>query len=196
MPPAYPPQPSGVAYNGQTTAFQSQGAFAMQGRRPRWGNAILTPMTPNLKAFFVMSGILCLICGIADIGLEIGILTNSYGTYYRGLWAGSYLIGAGILMLIAACRPAFFMSAVIRTMAIALVLTIIGLILCIVSLVLADPCPSYYSIDCDTSLVNNLTIGILAVFCLSIVHVIATIIVVSTAQRSAMVTRNPNAAGF
>lgn len=202
-PPAYPQnppqpgfQPSGVAYNGQTAAFQSQSAFAMQGRRPVWGNVILTPMTSNLRGFCIISGILCLLCGITNIGLEIGILMNSYTTYYGGLWGGSYLIGTGIVMLIAACRPMFNMNAVIRTSAIALVLVIIGVILSILSVITVDGCRSYYYINCDQSLVNSLEIARLAIFCLSVVQVIANIVVASAAQKSSIVARNPNVAGF
>lgn len=198
MPSGYPQQQPGVAYNGQTAAFQSQRAFGPTVVRPGWGNVILTPMTSNLKLFFVISGIICLACGMTNIGLEIGILVNSITTYYGGIWGGSYLIGTGILMLIASCRPVFSMSAVIRTSAIALVLVTIGLILSIVSMTLInDSCSLYYTvIDCDQSLVDKLQIARLAVFCLAIIQVIANLVIAGSAQKNFVVARNPNVAGF
>lgn len=174
--------------------YQPQNVVVVPVYRPGWRNIVLTPLTANLKMFFVFSGLLCLLCGIADFGLEIGIIINSYSSYYRGLWGGGYLIGTGIVMLVVSCRSVVNMNALIRTFAIALVFVVIGLILSIVSYVLVDPCDTY-TYYCDSPLSIQLKATMLGVFALSLIHMIANIIIVSKAQTAAIVAaRNPRAA--
>ena len=187
--PGYPP--SGAAYAGQT-----QNVVVVPAYRSPWANVVLTPLTPNLKIFLVLSGLFCILSGIADAALEVAIIINSYSSYYRGLWGGGYLIGTGIVMLVASCRPAFNMNALIRTFAIALVFVVIGLILSIVSYALTVACDSYTYYYCDDTLSMQLKAAILGVFAISLVHIIANIIVVIKAQSQAVVATRQPATGF
>jgi uncharacterized membrane protein len=164
----------------------------------RWNNFVATPITPNLKAFFIISGILSLILGILDIALEIEILLNAQirTIYYHGFWTGGFLIGAGICMLIAACRTAYIMAYMIRMFSVILVFVIVGLIFCIVDLVRSVQCDSYYWFDCDSQLAVNLKITILAVFIFSTVHTIVNIVVAGNAQKKVNSVPNPNVPGY
>jgi hypothetical protein len=153
-------------------------------------------MTSNLKLFFVVSGFICLISGILDIGLEIGILITSYSTYYRGLWAGGYLIGVGITMLIAASKMICFMNKLIRIFIIGLILVLLGLILSIINLADSNRCNSYYWFTCDDQLATNLKIAILIVFIISTIQTIANVIVARTAQRRTILTTVSSAPSY
>lgn len=162
--------------------------------RPGWNNLMATPLTSNYKTFLVISGIFYLIWAILDIGLEIGIISNSYySTYYRGIWAGGYMIGGGIIMLVASCRASYILNNLIRMFIVALILIIVGLILSIVSLATTHHCYSYYWTYCDTQLAINLKIAILGVFIISTVHTIINIIVTRNALKtSAISTTGPS----
>ncbi|CAF1110181.1 unnamed protein product [Adineta steineri] len=98
----YPQQPSGyptpgAGYPGQAPMYQQQG-FVVTPNYRFWNNMRLTPIDSNTKVFLIISGIFSLIWGIMAFGLEIGIIVNSYSTYYRGIWAGGFLIGSGIMI--------------------------------------------------------------------------------------------------
>jgi hypothetical protein len=161
--------------------------------RPGWNNLVATPLTSNLKLFFAISGIFYLIWGILDIGLEVGIIVNSYySAYYRGLWAGGYLIGGGIVMLVASCRVAYILNHLIRTFIVALVLIILGLILSIINLANSNRCDLYYWSSCDTQLAINLKIAILAIFIISTIHTIVNIIVTRNALKRPISTTTPS----
>jgi hypothetical protein len=162
-----------------------------------WNNVVVTPITPNLRTFFIISGILYLIWGILAMGLEVGIIINAYGTYYRGLWAGGYLLGSGISLLIASCRVSYAMVHLIRMLAVGLFLSILALILSIVSITTSSRCNSiYYWYSCDITLVNNLTIVILILFIVAIVHTIINIIVASNAQKRGATTTAASVATY
>jgi len=185
QPPTY--QATGTPYYGQTPIYQQQGPVVMPVYRPGWNRLVATPLTSNYKTFLAISGIFYLIWAILDIGLEIGILYNSYySTYYRGIWAGGYLIGGGIIMLVASCRVSYVLNHLIRLFIVALVLIIIGLILCIVTVANSVSCDSsYYWINCDTRLAIHLKIAILAVFIISTIHTVVNIIVTRNALKNA-----------
>jgi len=126
------------------------------------------------------------------MGIETGILLNSYTTYYRGLWVGGILVGGGISMLVAACRTCYVMAYMIRMFVVTLIFIILGLILSIVNLTSSIRCDSYYRYYCDDQLAINLKIVILVLFIISTIQTIVNISVVSSAQKRAMVTPASN----
>jgi len=160
--------------------------------RRRWSNFVATPITSNLKAFLIISGLLSLLLGILDMSVEIGILLNSYTTYYRGLWAGGFLIGGGICMLVASCRVAYVMAYLIRLFTVTLIFVILGLVLSIINLATSIQCDSYSWYLCDNRLAINLKIVILILFIISTIQTIVNIIVASNAQKRTTPTPTPN----
>ncbi|CAF1485284.1 unnamed protein product [Rotaria magnacalcarata] len=192
----YPQQPSsypvpGGAYNGSIPTYQQQRVTVVPTYRPFWNNLVLTPITPGIKAFLVISGILYLIWGILAIGFEIGIIRYSYWRYYTGLWAGAFLVGGGISMLIAACKPSFVMANLIRMFITCLMFCILGLILSIVYVSRSTRCDSiYFWYYCDYSITAHLKVAMLALFITATIHTIVNIIVINNARKATASTRN------
>ncbi len=150
---------------------------------------VVTPITPNLRTFFIISGILYLIWGILAMGLDVGIMIHAYGTYYRGLWAGGYLLGSGIGLLIVACKVSYDMVYLIQMLVVGLCLSIIALSLSIGSITTGFRCNDvYYWCDPDITLAKNLAIVILILFIVAIVHTIINIIIASNAQKRGATT--------
>jgi hypothetical protein len=131
------------------------------------------------------------------MGLEVGIIINAYGTYYRGLWAGGYLLGSGIRLLIAACRVSYAMVHLIQMFVVGLCLCILALSLSIGSITTGFRCNDiYYWCDPDITLAKNLAIVILILFIVSIVHTIINIIVAWNAQKRVATTATASIATY
>ena len=158
---------------------------------------VLTPITPNLRAFFIISGILYMIWGILGIGLEVGLIINAYTTYYRGFWAGGFLIGGGISMLVAACRISYPMIQLTRVFIIGLCFCIVAVILSIINITAIPRC-NWSSIwyFCDSTLATNLKIVILVVFVVSVIHTIINMIVVNNARKRTTTTSPTSVASY
>jgi hypothetical protein len=176
-----------------------QGFVVASAYRP-WNFLVVTAITPNLRTFFIISGILCLIWGILAISLEVAIIvnkTNSYGIYYRGLWGGGCLLGSGISLLIASCKVSYAMVHLIRLFAIGLFLCILALILSIVSLTTAFRCDYVYDwCTPGVTLGKNLTTAMLILFIVGIVHTIINIIVARNAQKRTATTTAASVATY
>ncbi|CAF3379167.1 unnamed protein product [Rotaria sp. Silwood1] len=192
-PPAYAPYPqhpsayptSGAPYNGSTPIYQQQAVVVAPIYRPMWNYLTPTPITSNLRVFFMISGLLYLIWGVLVIGLEIGIIVYSYWRYYTGFWTGSFFIAGGITMLIVACRPSYAMTHLIRLFGLCLFLSILGLILSIVYVATLNQCSStYYWYYCYSSTGRNLKIALLIFFIITSIHTIINMIVASNARKS------------
>ncbi|CAF4250039.1 unnamed protein product, partial [Adineta steineri] len=138
-----------------------------------WNIIQLTPIKSNIKAFLIISGIFYMIWGIIAFGLEIGIITSAYLTYYRGIWAGVFLIGGGISMMII-CIFALLSS----------ILNIYGLSRC-------NPDPHWYNY-CDRLLATNLKIVILVLFVIANIHSIINMFVTGKVQKRAATTSPTN----
>jgi hypothetical protein len=156
--------------------------------RPFWMNPVLTTITPNLRIFFIISGIFYLIWSISAIVLEIFLIIESYSTFYRGIWAGGFLLGGGICMLTIACQISYPMINVIRLFSLVLFFCVLGLILSAVNYGTSIKCSSgvRFKYSCDRELVSILKIIILVVFIVATSHTMISIIVLSNVHKKTM----------
>jgi hypothetical protein len=194
-PPVYGQYPQQPGYYGQPPVYQTQGVVITPVYRTFWNNVVLTPITPSLKAFMVISGIIYLLWSVLAFGLEIGLIANGSVTYYRGLWAGAFILGGAISMLIAACRQSYNMAHLIGMFAVALVFCILGLILSIVNYAASSGCTYSFYYYCDSQLALNLKIVILVVFLFATIHTIVNMIIVGNAQKNRASTPAPGVPG-
>lgn len=151
-------------------------------------NQILATMTPNIRVFFIISGILYLIWSLSAIGLEIVLIIESYSTYYRGVWAGGFLLAGGICMLTMACRTSYSTTYMIRLFILVLLFCVFGLVLSAVNYGTSTKCLSSlsYRYSCDQKLVTILKIVILVVFVVATAHTLINIFVVNNEHKKAM----------
>ncbi|CAF0942730.1 unnamed protein product [Didymodactylos carnosus] len=184
----YPGQTTGM-YPGQTTGMypgppmgHTPIIMAPVYQRPI-PTAILSPITPSLKLFFILSGILYILLGVLGFGLEIGLITKGYSSNYRGFWAGGFIIGCGISMLIAACKPYYAMIRLVVSFIIAVFFIVAAIILSIVNLELGDYCYLSWYYHCDPKTGRLIKIVILVVFIVSLIQTIVNLVVVSTVQK-------------
>ncbi|CAF1368542.1 unnamed protein product [Adineta steineri] len=194
----YPQQPSdypapGAGYPGQTPKYQQQG-YVITPIYRSWNNMQSIPIESNTRAFLIISGIFYMIWGIMALGLEIGIIINSYSIYYRSIWAGGCLVSGGIIMLIIACKTSHVMTYLIRTFIIILVLCVLALILSIVNISDPSQCnpDSYWYNYCDRLLATNLNIVMLVLFVIANIHSIINMVVIGKVQKRAATTSLTN----
>jgi hypothetical protein len=198
-PPAYSPYPQqpagygapGTTYYGQTPVYQQQGAVIIPIYRPFWNNLVATTITPGLRAFLIISGILYLIWGILAIGLEIGLIINLSSTYYRGFWGGGVLIGGGISMLVAACRSSYIMMHLVRLFIVSLVFCILGFILSVVNYTSSSYC-SFSWLYCDSRTELNIKGVLLGLFLIATIHTIVNLVIASNTHKRTMSTPASN----
>lgn len=195
MPPSYAQYPQqaafapgygapGQMYAPQVMVAQHQTAIVVPVYRQYWSNMVSTPITADVRNFLLVSGILYLIWGILAVGLEIGIITYSYRTYYRGFWMGLFIFISGITMLVAACQANYALLRLVRSFTVALVFCILGLIFSIVDYVFASRCDSYvYWYNCDLKKASDLKIVILVVSVLATIHTIVNMVIVSNMHK-------------
>jgi multisubunit Na+/H+ antiporter MnhE subunit len=144
-------------------------------------------VTPSLRNFLLISGLLCLIWGISAIGLEIAILIYSYSTYYRGLWMGGYLIGCGISMLFAACQSSYKFFTLTGMLVVALIFCILGAALSALNYSSSMRCSdSYYIFMCDSVLATDLKLAILALSIVATVHTIINMVIIQSTHNKAV----------
>ena len=186
--PQYPPQP------GAYPQYSPQPAVVVYPmNRTFWYNLAATPITPSLRALFIITGILYLIWGVLGIGLEIGVIVNSSYRYYVGFIGGGFLIGAGISMLIAGCRTSYIMVYLVRMLTVTLVFCILGFILSIVSYTTSTSCFSWSFYDCDSTVAAQIKATLIAVFVLATIQTIISLVVTSNAHRATSATPVSNA---
>jgi len=204
-PPAYTPQQQQQPYPQQPYAqgyppqYYTQAPGFYQGQPPMGQQPIIiapvyqsymrvapimTQLTSSLKLYLTISGVLYILLGVLAIGLEIGLIANSSVTYYRGFWAGGFVLGSGISMLIASCQTYYAMARLVVTFVIALILVFIGFILSIINVALYNAC-GYFSF-CNYGRAQGLKIGILVIFSVLLIQTIVNIIVASSAKRQAI----------
>jgi hypothetical protein len=164
--------------------------------RPFWYNVMPTLITPSLRTFLIISGILFLVWGILGVGLEIGIIANSYRRFYLGFIGGGYLVGAGISMLVAACRPSYIMVHLIRMLSVALALCILGLILSIVNYTTSYRCGTYIYYSCDGEIAMQIKAVLIVLFIISTIHTIISIVVTSNAHKRTLATPASSAPSY
>ena len=177
MPPAY--AAPGQIYGAPTMVPQYQTAVVMPIYRRYWNNSVSTPITPDVRKFLVFSGILYLIWGILAVGLEIGIIVNSYVPYYRGFWMGFFVIISGIMMLVAACQANYALQSLVRLFTAALIFCILGVVVSSVNYASSTRCnnrPWTHDYSCDTKIASDLKIVILIVSTIATVDTIINIV--------------------
>lgn len=151
-----------------------------------WNNVLLTPITPSFRTFLVISGIFYILWAVVVVGLEIGIILNSSWRYYTGFWSGGFLLGGGISMLIASCRPSYVIARLIQMYSICLFLCILGSILSVINLTRSTLCdPPFYWYYCDDELAHHLKIAIIVACVIATIHTIVNIVVSTNARRAA-----------
>lgn len=150
----------------------------------------VTIVTPRHKVVLIILG-LChiLFAGIA-IGLEVELLVNADSAYYRGFWVGALFLVIGIGMLFISCKPAYITSRIKSIFITLLTLCIIGLILSIVSLLIATKCSDHPFTDfCDSQFVTTLKEIILAFYIVAVIYTMATAIMIHKAGTNSALTQ-------
>jgi len=205
-PPPYAPyssQPIGGAgyvapnapYYGQTPLYPAQqSAVIVPSYRSVSMNHMLTTITPNLRAFFIISGIIYTIWSPAIISLEVVIVVKSYWTFYRGVWISGFFLSGGICMLIAACRRSYSMVSLIRVFTLVLCFCLVGIILSSINYATSKKCPSWYSSKylCDQELVHTLKVISLSVIIVTTIHTLINIIVFNNIHKKTLKSAVPN----
>ena len=195
MPPPYAQYPQqaafapgygapGQMYAPQVMVPQYQTAVVVPVYRRYWGNMVSTPITADVRNFLLISGIFYLIWGILAVGLEIGIISYSYRTYYRGFWMGLFIFISSITMLVAACQANYALQRLVRSFTVALVFCILGLIFSIVDYAFANRCDYYdYWYSCDSKKASDLKIVILVVSVVATIHTIVNMVIIGNMHK-------------
>ena len=176
-----------MVYSAQMPMYPPPGSVGMPVNRPPILAMMPTPLTGNQKMFFIASGILYIIWGVLSIGLEIAILSYSYFSYYRGFWAGGFLVGSGISLLVVGGRGTFVLTRLTTLFAIALVFTILGMITSIINYTTSP----YW----DTVESSQLKIVILAVMIVAIIHTVVNMVVANKVHQKAVTESNTHGPG-
>jgi hypothetical protein len=173
-----------ASYVTQTYVAHPQMAIVVPAYRPIWRNMTPTVITANLRNFLIISGLCSLLSGISAVGLEIGIIINSYSTYYRGFWMGGCIIGCSISMLFAASQASYNLLRLTQSFTVVLIFCVLGSILSVLNLSQSTQCQSiYYIYSCDREIATNLKIAILAISLLATVHTIVNMIIISNLHK-------------
>jgi hypothetical protein len=182
----------GTSYYIQPPSSQQPSVVIKPLYRPFVNNLIPTPFTYNFKMFLTISGFIYLILGILAFGLEIGIIVNSYWTFYHGLWAGTFLIGIGIAMLVIACRTSYPLLHLTRILGVILGISALGLIFSIMNYSTSIRCFSSLSLCyCDGKLASDLKATILVLFILAVIHTAINFTVIVKTHRRTLLASNP-----
>ena len=195
----YPQQPmSGIGYTAPGTTYYIQSPSSQQPSvvitplyRPIINSLMPTLLTYNIKTFLVISGIIYFLLGILAYGLEIGIIVNSFWTFYRGFWAGTFLIGTGIVMLIIACRASYPLIYLTRILGVILGISALGLIFSIINYSASTQCFSSSLWNCDGKLASDLKVAILVIFILAVIHTAINLAVIIKTHRRTLLASNP-----
>jgi hypothetical protein len=175
-----------IQYYGQPPLYPQNNVIMVPTYRPFLMNQMLTTITPNLRAFFIISGVLYLIWSLLTIGLDVVIIVKSSWSFYRGIWAIGFLLGGGISMLIITCRTSYAMNSLIRMFVLILFFCLLGFILSAVNYGTSRRCiPSRYT-KCDKQLVSILKMTNLVVFIVATIHTIINIIVLNHEHKKTM----------
>jgi len=183
-----------VQYYGQTPLYPQQSVVIVPTYRSVRMNHILTTMTPNLRAFLIISGIIYTIWSLAFISLEIAIAVKSYWTFYRSVWISGFVLGGGICMLIAACRRSYSMITLIKMFTFALCFCLLGIVLSSINYATSEKCSSWYSSKylCDQELVRTLKVISLSVIIVTTIHTLINIIVFRNVHKNTLKSTVPN----
>jgi len=174
-----------VQYYRQTPLYPQQHVVIVPTYRLFWMNDKLTTITSNLKAFFIISGIIYTIWSLAIISLEIAITMESYWTPYHSVLINGFILGGGIGILIVACRTSYPMLTLIKVFDFCLLFCLLGFILSAINYGKSTKCSSWYSSNysCDKELVSILKIVSLIIYIAITIHTLINIIVFSNIHK-------------
>ena len=150
---------------------------------------LLTYLTTKLRLLFLFSGTMYLMWGGLAIGLETVLIMHSYSTFYRGIWAGSVLVGGGINMLIIACREYHSMAHALRLFVLVLIFCAGGAGAGIIDVVTTAPCTRSTIDDmCDKNISYTLKITIVAELGLAAIYTGVIIFIIKRTKNKSMTT--------
>ncbi|CAF2079875.1 unnamed protein product [Rotaria magnacalcarata] len=170
-----------VQYYEQIPSYSQQYVVVVvQTNTTLWRTKISTKITPDLRVFFIFSGVIYFILSLSTIGLEVTIILKSHWIVYRGIWASGFLLSGSISMFIIACRTSYSMIYLIRLLVAIFVSSLIGLILSAINSGISTGCPSIFSYEnlCDKMLISSFKIIISMVFIVASIHSLIDLIVI------------------
>lgn len=182
-------------YNQPPTLYPQQSMIIIPASRIFSRNQILTKITPNIRLFFIISGILYLIWSLAIIGIEITITIESYWSFYRSIWINVLILGTSIFMLIVTCRSSYSMITLIRLFSFCFFFCLLGVILSSINYANSEKCSlwSYSSkYRCDTILVNLLKLINMITYIIATIHTLINIIIFNRIHKNTLQSSIPN----
>ena len=135
------------------------------------GSKIPAAMTPQVKGFLLLSGMLYIFWSLSIISIEIATIIDSRWTFYRAIWTGGFLLILAISLLFIASRPSYLIWQLTQFFIFGSLICVIGLLLSAISFSRSLRCvdnPGRY--QCDTSTVFFLKMAILILVGLATIH--------------------------
>ena len=185
--PYYPPPPSYGAsqYNsdhagsvaparhnyGYFPSFSERGASLVPTGWMYRSSKMPAAMTPQVKDFLLISGMLYIFWSLSIISIEIVTIIDSYWTFYRALWTGGFLLVVAISLLFISSRPSYLIWQLTQFFSFGSLICVIGLLLSAINFSRSLRCidkPGRY--QCDTRTVSFLKMVILILVALATVH--------------------------
>lgn len=188
---SYPPQSiAGTAYVVPNMQYNGQ---TPPPYHLFWKNRRLTTITPKLRSFLLISGVIYTIWSLIILTFEVTIAFKSNWVYYRSIWTSGFILGGGISMLAVSCRSKYHMITLIRVFIVALLFCLLGIILSTVNYSTSTKCSNSYSNreSCDSELVSILKLTSLLIMIIIAIHTVINLIVFRNARKKSSAVQNP-----
>jgi len=173
-PPPCPPyslQSSSAQHDGQLLSYLQQNVRIIPAHHLLFKSRIFTPITSKLQIFFILTGISYLLWGAASIALEISIIMYSHSIYYRGIFAGTIMLGSAVNLLIVSHRVAHSMIYMVRLLSFVFVFCLVGIVLSIIDLCTSRQCENRMNdLLCDIQIARILKMIILIELTIAAAH--------------------------
>ena len=144
-------------------------------------------MTPRVKVFLIISGLLYAFFSLSIIGLEIATIIDSSWTFYRGLWSGGFLLAAGTGLLVIACHRSYLVWQLTQFFVFGLLICIIGLILSAVNFCKSLRCEvSFSRYQCDNGTILILKMAVLILLGLATIQTALSLVITTRLQKKAL----------
>ncbi|UJR35384.1 hypothetical protein I4U23_028141 [Adineta vaga] len=183
-------------FSEKTPLYQQNGIVVTPVYQTVWRNKLPTTITTDLKLFLFISGFFYALWGIIAISLQIGLIVNSYSSYYHGFWAGSFLIVGGIIMMITAAKSHYPLIRLVQYYSINLGLTTVGLVFSIINYSLATKCTLFSSLYCDDDLASHLKFFLIITFSVAFIHTIINMVIVTREHQRTVSRSNSSVANY
>lgn len=165
----------------QTPSCQQDDALVLPARTLSSHADGIIVITPKIRAFFIIGGIVFLLLGAGAIGLETSIMMYSFSTYYRGVWSGNMMLATSISMLVTAGRRCHSIIYTTQLLAFTMITVLCGIVLSTIELSTMRPCVDESLTNlCDTPTGKILKLTIVGELNLSLV---CTMTIYTYAQR-------------